>query len=218
MDPGATSVNRAAVAAPATMRERVRLALVGLGISVVPLDTAVNIAFPDITGSFGQPIPMIQWVVICYVLTHAGLMLAFGRVGDMWSHARVFRIGLAWSIVAFLLCAAAPSFGWLLFFRFLQGIAAGLIISCAPALVTGLYPEARRSHALGGRAAARRGTGRAMGLAFRVLVPRAYRAGQPAAAAGAAARRQWPPGPALRHRRSAAAGVWPRGPAACGQR
>jgi MFS family permease len=135
--------------APAVAWPWLRLVLVGLGISVVPLDTAVNIAFPDITGSFGLPIAMIQWVVICYVLTHAGLMLAFGRVGDMLSHATVFRAGLAWSVVAFLLCAAAPSFGWLLFFRFLQGIGAGLIVSCAPALVTSLYPEARRSHALG---------------------------------------------------------------------
>jgi MFS family permease len=92
---------------------------------------------------------MIQWVVICYVLTHAGLMLACGRIGDMWGHARVFRAGLVWSIVAFLLCAAAPSLGWLLFARFLQGISAGLILSCAPALVTNLYSEARRSHALG---------------------------------------------------------------------
>ncbi|MGE0257440.1 MAG: MFS transporter [Alphaproteobacteria bacterium] len=135
----------ATVASPSLLR----LVPLGLGISVVPLDTAVNIAFPDITGSFGLPIPMIQWVVICYVLTHAGLMLAFGRVGDMWGHARVFRVGLLWSTAAFLLCAAAPSFGALLFFRFLQGIGAGLIISCAPALVTSLYPEARRSHALG---------------------------------------------------------------------
>ena len=142
-------MNGAVVAPPSALRDWLRLVLIGLGISVVPLDTAVNIAFPDITGSFGLPIPMIQWVVICYVLTHAGLMLAFGRVGDMWSHARVFRAGLLWSVGAFLLCAAAPSFGWLLFFRFLQGIGAGLIISCAPALVTSLYPETRRSHALG---------------------------------------------------------------------
>jgi MFS family permease len=92
---------------------------------------------------------MIQWVVICYVLTHAGLMLACGRIGDIWGHGRVFRAGLAWGIVAFLLCAAAPSFGWLLLCRFLQGISAGLILSCAPALVTSLYPETRRSHALG---------------------------------------------------------------------
>src|SRR5260370_963258 len=145
------SVNGAAAAAAARVVAWpwLRRMLVGLGISVVPLDTAVNIAFPDITGSFGLPIPMIQWVVICYVLTHAGLMLAFGRVGDMWSHGRVFRAGLLWSVVAYWLCAAAPSFGWLLFFRFVPGIAAGLIISCAPALVTSLYPEARRSHALG---------------------------------------------------------------------
>src|SRR5438034_4145415 len=149
MDPGATSVKGVAAPAWARLRDWLRLVLVGLGISVVPLDSSVNIAFPDITGSFGLPIPMIQWVVICYVLTHAGLMLAFGRIGDIWGHGRVYRAGLLWSIAAFLLCAAAPSFGWLLFFRVLQGISAGLIISCAPALVTGLYPEARRSHALG---------------------------------------------------------------------
>src|SRR5947207_9562199 len=149
MDPRATSLNATAVPLRTTLPDWFRLVLVGLGISVVPLDTAVNIAFPDITGSFGLQLPMIQWVVICYVLTHAGLMLAFGRVGDIWSHGLVFRAGLAWSVAAFLLCAAAPSFGWLLFFRFLQGIGAGLIISCAPALVTSLYPEARRSHALG---------------------------------------------------------------------
>jgi len=126
-----------------------RLVMLGLGIAVVPLDTAVNISFPDITGSFGLPISMIQWVVICYVLTYSALMLAFGRIGDIAGHARVFRAGLAWSVAAFLLCSLAPSFGWLLFFRFLQGIGAGLVISCAPALVTGLYPEARRSHAVG---------------------------------------------------------------------
>ena len=126
-----------------------RLLLVGLGTSVVPLDTAVNIAFPDITASFGLPIETIQWVVICYVLTYASLMLAFGRVGDIFSHGRVFRIGLLWSGAAYLLCAAAPSYGWLLFCRFLQGIGASLIVSCAPALVTGLFPENRRSRAVG---------------------------------------------------------------------
>ena len=65
-----------------TARQGLRVALIGLGTSVVPLDSAVNIAFPDITGSFGLPIETIQWVVICYVLTHAALMLAFGRHGS----------------------------------------------------------------------------------------------------------------------------------------
>src|SRR5271169_1763029 len=131
-----------------TARQWLRLVLIGLGTSVVPLDSAVNIAFPDITGSFGLPIEMIQWVVICYVLTHASLMLAFGRLGDVFGYGRMFRAGLLWNGAALLLCAAAPSFGWLLFCRFLQGIGAALILSCAPALVTGLFPEDRRSRAL----------------------------------------------------------------------
>ncbi|MGH7036533.1 MAG: MFS transporter, partial [Stellaceae bacterium] len=41
------------------------------------------------------------------------------------------------------------SYPFLLFFRFLQGIGAGLVISVAPALVTGMFPEERRSRALG---------------------------------------------------------------------
>jgi MFS family permease len=42
----------------------------------------------------------------------------------------------------------APSLGWLLFCRFLQGFGAALILSCAPALVAGLFREDRRSRAL----------------------------------------------------------------------
>src|SRR6266487_4944173 len=99
-----SAVNAAAATAPVVAWPWLRLVLVGLGISVVPLDTAVNISFPDITGSFGLPLAMIQWVIICYVLTHAGLMLAFGRAGDIWSHGSVLRAGLAWSTVAFILC------------------------------------------------------------------------------------------------------------------
>ena len=131
-----------------TPRQALRLVLLGLGTSVVPLDTAVNIAFPEITASFGLSVEMIQWVVICYVLTYSSLMLAFGRVGDVWSHGRVFRVGLLWSSLAYLLCAAAPNYSLLLFCRFLQGVGASFIVSCAPALVTGLFPEDKRSRAV----------------------------------------------------------------------
>ncbi|MFN4090348.1 MAG: MFS transporter [Alphaproteobacteria bacterium] len=126
-----------------------QVGLIGVGTTTVPLDSAVNIAFPDIVASFALPIPTIQWVVICYVLTHAALMLAFGRIGDLFAHAAVFRAGLACSALAFLACAAAPSFGFLLGARVLQGVGAALVLSCGAALVTGLFPEERRSFALG---------------------------------------------------------------------
>ena len=123
--------------------------MIGLGTAATQLDTAVNIAFPAITRGFGLTIGDIQWVVICYVLTYASLLLALGRIGDTVGHALVFRIGLIWSAVALLLVSWSPSYGAMLVFRCLQGVGAALVLSCGAALVTSLYGEERRSRALG---------------------------------------------------------------------
>src|SRR3984957_5368844 len=125
------------------------LLIVGLGTLVVPLDSAVNIGFPAIVRRFELPIPMIQWVVISYVLTQTCLLLTFGRIGDMLGYRRVFLVGTGWSTLAFIACAAAPSYPVLLAGRVAQGVGAGLILSCGPALATSLFPESLRARALG---------------------------------------------------------------------
>ena len=124
------------------------LLIVGLGTLVVPLDSAVNIDFPAIVAHFGLPIPMIQWIVISYVLTQTSLMLTFGRIGDMLGYRRVFLCGTAVSTLAFVGCALSPTYGALLAARVAQGIGAGLILSCGPALATSLFPEAMRTQVL----------------------------------------------------------------------
>jgi MFS family permease len=126
-----------------------QVAMIGLGTAATQLDTSVNIAFPAITRGFELSIGDIQWVVICYVLTYASLLLALGRIGDTVGHALVFRAGLIWSTGALLLVGWSPSFGAMLLFRCLQGIGAALVLSCGAALVISLYGERRRSHALG---------------------------------------------------------------------
>ncbi len=131
-----------------------RLFPLALGTLVVPFDTALNVAFPQVIQTFGLPLPAIQWLIIAYVLTYGSLMLAVGRIGDIWGHARVFRFGLAWSAVALLLCSLAPSYGVLLACRVLQGVGAAFVIGCGAALATSLYPEAMRARALGAYAAA----------------------------------------------------------------
>ncbi len=123
--------------------------MIGLGTAAAQLDTSVNIAFPAITRGFALSISDIQWVVICYVLTYASLLLAMGRISDTIGHALVFRIGLIWSAAALLLVGWSPSFAAMLLFRCLQGVGAALVLSCGVALVTSLYGEDKRSHALG---------------------------------------------------------------------
>ncbi|MGY8960586.1 MAG: hypothetical protein ACKVKG_13925 [Alphaproteobacteria bacterium] len=72
-------------------RRTIGLVAIALGTMIGPLDSSVNIAFPRITQDFGIPIDAIQWVVVCYVLTHSSLMLAFGKLGVLMGHKRVFR-------------------------------------------------------------------------------------------------------------------------------
>ena len=126
-----------------------RLLVVGLGTLVVPLDSAVNVDFPHIVRRFDLPLPAIQWVVISYVLTQTSLLLSFGRIGDMLGYRRVFLFGTAWSSLAFIACALAPTYPILLAGRVAQGIGAGLILACGPALATSLFPESQRPRILG---------------------------------------------------------------------
>jgi len=138
---------RAEVESPGRVLAR-SVAVVGAGTLVVPFDSSVNVAFPHITAAFGLDIPQIQWVVISYTLTYAALMLVFGRVGDIFSHRRVFILGAAISTAAFVGCGAAPTYGWLLAARVVQGLGAALLLSCGPALITAAADESRRTRML----------------------------------------------------------------------
>ena len=110
------------------------LAAISLGAMVGPLDTSVNVAFPHIVRDLNQPLEMIRYVVICYVLTYSSLMLVFGKLGDIHGQRRIFLIGLIVSVISFILISLSWSFESLLFFRFLQGIGTGCCV-VLPALV-----------------------------------------------------------------------------------
>ena len=76
-------------------------------------------------------------------------MLVFGKLGDLYGHKRIFSIGLALSVITFLLCSVAWKFEFLLIFRVSQGVSAALVMSCGPAIATSLFPEKFRSRVLG---------------------------------------------------------------------
>ncbi|MDI1283429.1 MAG: MFS transporter [Reyranella sp.] len=133
-------------------RPALGLAIVGLGASLAPLDIAVNVALPAITGHFKLALGDVQWLVICYVLVYGSLMLVCGKLGDLFGHRLIFRIGLAISAVGCAACAAAPDWPLFLWARAAQGVGTALALSCTPALATSLFPEKERTKALAGYA------------------------------------------------------------------
>ena len=60
----------------------------------------------------------------------------------------MFLWGTGVSTLAFIACALSPSYAVLIAARVVQGIGAGLILSCGPALATSLFPEAMRTQVL----------------------------------------------------------------------
>jgi MFS family permease len=119
------------------------------GACVVSLDSTMNVAFPAIAAAFTVPPERVRWVIIAYVLVYALTSLAGGALADRIGHGRVFRAGLALSAVAFALGALAPTFGWLLAARVVQGLGGGCVYGTAPGLVTLGVPAAARGRALG---------------------------------------------------------------------
>ncbi len=163
-----------------------QIAMIGLGTATAQLDTAVNIAFPAITRGFDLAIGDIQWVVICYVLAYASLLLALGRIGDTIGHAVVYRTGLVCSAVAFLLVGLCAELrrdaGVSLHAGHRRGAGAELRRGAGdkPLRRGTAQPGARHLHHDDGaradaRSAARRRAGGDLGLAGGVLVPHSDR-------------------------------------------
>ena len=119
------------------------------GAFVVSLDSTMNIAFPAIVAAFAIPPERVRWVIIAYVLVYAVTSLAGGALGDRIGHGRVVRAGVALSAAAFAMGALAPTFGWLLVARVVQGLGGGCVYGTSPGLVTLGVPAWRRGRALG---------------------------------------------------------------------
>ncbi|MEX2424668.1 MAG: MFS transporter [Acidimicrobiia bacterium] len=132
-----------------SLRDWLAILCIGVGTAVVPLDSATNIAFPDITESFAIEIVQIQWVVIAYGLTFTSLTLLGGRLGDRYGRRLIFGVGAVWNTLAFIGLTLAPTFPLFLAARFAQGVGAALVLSCGPALITSLADEDRRARMLG---------------------------------------------------------------------
>ena len=121
-----------------------------LGSAIASIDaTVVGIALPAIGRDFNASLSALQWVVTGYTLTLAGLLLLAGALGDKYGRKRVFVIGVSWFAIASLLCAVAPSAGFLIGARALQGVGAALLTPGSLAILEAVFRPDDRSKAIG---------------------------------------------------------------------
>ena len=126
------------------------LIAIGVGTFMSALDTSVvNTVLPVINADFHTEVATVEWVVIVYLLVLSGLLLGFGRLGDLNGHKPVYIGGFIIFISGSLLSGLSPSVWLLIFFRGLQALGAAMLSANSPAILTKAFPDNQRGQALG---------------------------------------------------------------------
>ena len=126
------------------------MAAVGMGVFLATIDgSIVNIALPTLEQAFDTTFPVVQWVVLAYLLTITTLMLSVGRLADMIGKKSIYASGFVVFTLGSVLCGLSPTVYWLVGFRVFQGIGAAMIVALGTAIVTEAFPPQERGKALG---------------------------------------------------------------------
>ena len=114
------------------------------GIDTTVVSTVMPDALPELGGE-----GLYAWTFAAYILATAVTMPIWGPGSDRWGRKRTFLTGVAVFVVGSLACAAAPTMGWFIAARALQGVGAGAV-SSLPFIVLGVvFPPEKRGKALG---------------------------------------------------------------------
>jgi len=120
------------------------------GFFMIMLDTTiVNVAIPAMSTGLKTTLDQILWVLNAYVLVYAVLLITAGRLGDLYGQRNLFAIGLFVFTVASALCGLSQSPEQLIAARVLQGVGGALLTPQTLAILTSIFPPARRGAAFG---------------------------------------------------------------------
>ncbi|HJR90565.1 MAG TPA: MFS transporter, partial [Aeromicrobium sp.] len=122
--------------------------IAGSGMALLDM-TIVNVALPAIDADLEAGTAGLTWTVNAYTLTLASLILLGGSLGDRFGRRRVFLAGVIWFAVASLLCGVAPSIGFLVGARALQGVGGALLTPGSLAILQASFRPQDRSRAIG---------------------------------------------------------------------
>ncbi|HEY3192443.1 MAG TPA: MFS transporter [Solirubrobacterales bacterium] len=124
--------------------------LTGIGSFMGALDTlVVSTALPTIRLDLGASVSGLEWTVNAYNLSFAVMLITAAALGDRFGRRRLYAFGLVGFAVASAGSALAPSVGFLIFARALQGVAAAFILSLGLALLSAAFPAEKRGTAIG---------------------------------------------------------------------
>jgi MFS transporter, DHA2 family, multidrug resistance protein len=119
--------------------------VVALAAFMEVLDTSIaNVALPYMAGNLGASNDQSTWVLTSYLVSNAIVLPISGWLASTLGRKRFFMSCLGIFTVSSLLCGIAPSLGFLLLFRVLQGAGGGGLQPMAQAILADTFPPEKR--------------------------------------------------------------------------
>ena len=118
-------------------------------IAAVMGASTVNTALPAIIDGLGLPLDQASWIATAYMLANVVAIPSAAWLGRLLSPRVLFAVGVAGFLGGSILCGLAWDFSSMIAFRVVQGLAAGLIMPTAQAMLFEAFPAEKRGFAMG---------------------------------------------------------------------
>jgi len=142
----------AASTAPAPLKDgALLLGTIALSLATFMnvLDTSIaNVSIPAMAGDLGVSPDQGTWVITSFGVANAISLPLTGWLTQRYGQVRLFTASVLLFVLASFLCGLAPSLGWLIVFRVIQGAVAGPMIPLSQSLLLSSYPKEKSGTAL----------------------------------------------------------------------
>ena len=129
-----------------------RAILVATAISCALLElidtTVVNVSLREISGSIGATTTEIAWVITAYSIANVIVIPLSGMFSNFFGRKRYFTTSVAIFTFASLMCGLSTNLWVLVFWRFVQGLGGGGLLSTAQSIIMDAFPPEKRTTGL----------------------------------------------------------------------
>jgi DHA2 family multidrug resistance protein len=106
------------------------------------LDTSiVNVAIPHMMGTLGATLDQIAWVSTGYVVANVIVLPITGWLSARFGRRRYFAASIALFTIASFFCGNASTLQGLVFWRIVQGIGGGALLSTSQSILYEVFPR-----------------------------------------------------------------------------
>ena len=110
--------------------------------------TVVNVSLPHIAGSLSATIDEATWTLTSYLVANAIILPMTGWLAGRFGRKRLLLASVTGFTIASFFCGLAPSLGFLIVFRVMQGACGGGLQPLSQAILLESFPPEKRGQAM----------------------------------------------------------------------